>query len=68
MQTFHPTPETQTLIAEYQREYKRTTGKDILVTIRYGWLTINGGKYRLKRLQEFIDRLKSRPSFDLTKS
>ena len=63
MQTFHPTLETQMLLEEYQKEYKRTTGKNIIVTIRYGWVTISGGKYRLKQVREFIARLKSRPAY-----
>jgi len=66
MQTFHPTLETQMLLEEYQKEYKRTTGKLIGVSIRYGWVTLDQSgsksKLRLQELRAALERLKQRPS------
>lgn len=53
-------------IKEYKSQYKRTSGRDIEVTVANGsWFTVgnNHFKCRLKDLKEYCARLATRPDF-----
>lgn len=53
------------ILREYEREYKRTTGKDIYAEFVNGWVRLSGGyvigTYRMNTLQDMLLRLKARP-------
>ncbi len=56
------------IVAEYKKEYTRTTGKTVEVLVKGAWVYITGTsgiahKYKRAELPEMIGNLKSRPTF-----